>query len=897
MATLLYKTRGSASPQGKPKVYLCCHPEDAERFTEAVCDELLQKQNCAVWYLEDPHAVRDEELLDDLKSMQLFVMPVTRRLLSTENPAIDTEFAFATEHHIPVLPLMQEDGLDVLFNERCGDLQYLSRFVSDPTAIPYDEKLANYLSSVLIGDELAEKIRAAFDAYVFLSYRKKDRRYAQELMCLIHKHDFARDIAIWYDEFLTPGENFTDAIRKALRDSELFVLAVTPHLTEPDNYVMTTEYPLAREEGKPVLPAQMCPTDRDALAGAFDGIPACTDAHDDAAMSDALLDALRAVACRENDTPEHNFFIGLAYLGGVDVEVDRDRALTLITSAAEEGLTEALDKLVEMYRNGIGVERNFRTAIHWLERKAQFAQKRYTDNPTEENANDLFWCFMDCGDALKGIADLDGAKAYYQKGLELRVTLADETGTVEARRDLSVSYERLGDIAKAQGDLDGAKAYYQKGLELSLTLADETGTVQARRDLSISYNKLGDIAETQGDLDAAKTYYQKGLELRVTLADETGTVEARRDLSISYERLGDIAKVQGDLDGAKAYYQKGLELRVTLADETGTVEARRDLSVSYDKSGDIAEAQGDLDGAKTYYQKGLELAVTLADETGTVEARRDLSVSYERLGGIAEAQGDLDGAKAYYQKSLELAVTLADETETVQARRDLSISYNKLGDIAKVQGDLDGAKTYYQKDLELAVTLADETGTVEARRDLSVSYEKLGDIAKAQGDLDGAKTYYQKDLELSLTLADETGTVLARRDLSVSYNRLGDIAEAQGDLDGAKAYYQKGLELRITLADETGTAESIDDLAISHYKLAFVSDTAEKVTHLREALRLFTLLCEQCPQVPIYRQRRDIVQSELDKLTPADTSGNNTSPKKRNPLENELQNLFNSKKP
>ncbi|MBE6763827.1 MAG: tetratricopeptide repeat protein [Ruminococcaceae bacterium] len=879
MATLLYKTRGSASPQGKPKVYLCCCPEDAERFTEALCDELLQKQNCAVWYLEDPHAVRDEELLNDLKSMQLFVMPVTRRLLSTENPAIDTEFAFATAHHIPVLPLMQDDQLDVLFNERCGDLQYLSRFVSDPTAIPYDEKLANYLSSVLIGDELAEKIRAAFDAYVFLSYRKKDRRYAQELMRLIHKHDFARDIAIWYDEFLTPGENFTEAIRKALRDSELFVLAVTPHLTEPDNYVMTTEYPLAREEGKPVLPAQMCPTDRDALTGAFDGIPACTDAHDDAAMSDALLDALRAVACRENDTPEHNFFIGLAYLGGVDVEVDRDRALTLITSAAEQGLREALDKLVEMYQNGIGVERNYRTAIKWLERKAQFAQERYTEVPTKENAHDLFWCFIDCGDALKNIADLDAAKAYYQKSLDLAITLADETGTVEARRDLSVSYERLGNIAKSQGDLDGAKAYYQKGLELRITLADETGTVEARRDLSVSYDKLGDIAKAQGDLDGAKTYYQKGLELRVTLADETGTVEARRDLWVSYNKLGDIAIAQGDLDGAKTYYQKSLELAVTLADETGTVEARRDLWVSYNKLGDIAEAQGDLDTAKAYYQKGLELAVTLADEMGTVEARRDLSVSYNRLGDIAKAQGDLDGAKAYYQKGLELRLTLAAETGTVEARRDLSISYNRLGDIAKAQGDLDGAKTYYQKGLELAVTLADETGTVEARRDLWVSYNKSGDIAIAQGDLDGAKAYYQKGLELAVTLADETGTVEARRDLSISYERLGDIAKAQGDLGAAKTYYQKNLELAVTLADETGTAESIDDLAVSHYKLALVGDTAEKVTHLREALRLFTLLCEQCPQVPRYRKNRNIVQRQLNKIAPTDSDGNNTSPK------------------
>ena len=69
----------------------------------------------------------------------------------------------------------------------------------------------------LVSDEMAEKVRAAFDAYIFLSYRKKDRKYANELMRLIHKNDFCRDIAIWYDEYLVPGEDFNNAITEALK--------------------------------------------------------------------------------------------------------------------------------------------------------------------------------------------------------------------------------------------------------------------------------------------------------------------------------------------------------------------------------------------------------------------------------------------------------------------------------------------------------------------------------------------------------------------------------------------------------------------------------------------------------------------------------------------------------
>ena len=335
MANLKYKTRGDSNPQGKPRVYFCCHFEDFDKYFESVSDEILAKQNCVMWYC-DEKVVRNEDFFADLKQMQLFVMPVTANLLCTENEALDFEFKFAIENHIPVLPLMQENGLEELFNKKCGDLQFLDKNNTDTTAISYDEKLKKYLESVLIGDELAEKIRAAFDAYVFLSYRKKDRRYAQELMRLIHKNEFCRDIAIWYDEFLTPGENFNDSIKEALQKSGLFVLTVTPNLVNETNYIMTTEYPMAKQEGKPILPAELVPTDREQLSEKYEDIPNPADAYNEAELSEALLESIKKMAIKENDnSPEHNFFIGLAYLSGVDVEVDYERAVTLITNAAE----------------------------------------------------------------------------------------------------------------------------------------------------------------------------------------------------------------------------------------------------------------------------------------------------------------------------------------------------------------------------------------------------------------------------------------------------------------------------------------------------------------------------------------------------------------------------------
>ena len=228
MANLKYKAKGN-SPKGKSKVYFCCHEDDFEKYFESISNEVLSICDCAVWYA-DGSIVRDEDFLNDLAQMQLFVIPVTTGLLCTESAALKVDFKVATDVHIPVLPIMQEKGLEKLFSEKLGNLQFLERNQEDSTAISYEDKLKKYLESVLIGNDLVEKIRSSFDAYVFLSYRKKDRKYAQELMRLIHKNEFCRDIAIWYDEFLTPGEDFNDSIRDALKKSAVQEEAIRKYL-------------------------------------------------------------------------------------------------------------------------------------------------------------------------------------------------------------------------------------------------------------------------------------------------------------------------------------------------------------------------------------------------------------------------------------------------------------------------------------------------------------------------------------------------------------------------------------------------------------------------------------------------------------------------------------------
>ncbi len=908
MEYLSVKTRGNSDPGGKPRVYFTCHPDDFKNNFDKICGDILKNHDCAIYYTNDMTASLPEEYRDtDLGRMNLFVVPITFKLLKKANRAMDSDIVFALEKHIPVLPIMLESDINEYYAEKFGELQYLDPYSRDTTAISYEEKLKKYLSAVLFDDTTAERVRAAFDAYIFLSYRKKDRKYANELMRLIHADPVCRDIAIWYDEFLTPGESFSDNIEKMLGKSDLFTLLVTPNLVNENNYVKTVEYPQARDMGKNILPAEMVHTNRWKLKRQYCNIPDVIKAHNDAALKKSLAQAFSSYALRENDTdPAHNYLIGLAYLEGIDVEINHERAAELITSSAEAELPEAIEKLIEMYKSGEGVKRNHETALMWQKRLAELYKRRFLQDKTDDNAlrmENVFWnlgdycitlgklkdandaysamlemleyidtewkeryvslCYDSLGNIAKAEQNLALAKEYYEKDLEINKKLADSTGTPDALRDLSISYERLGNIAQAEQNLELAKEYYEKSLEILIKLADSTGTPDALRDLSVSYDKLGEIAQAEQNLALAKEYYEKSLEIRKKLAESTGTPEALRDLSVSYDKLGNISKAERNLTLAKEYYEKNLEIGKQLAECVGTPEALHDLSIIYDRLGNISEDEQNLELAKKYYEKSLEIDKKLVESTGTPDVLRGLSIGYSNLGDIAKAKQNLTLAKEYYEKALEIFVNLAESAGTVQALQDLSFGYDRLGDIAQAGQNLAEAKEYYEKSLEISKKLADSAGTPDALRDLSITYERLGNVAETEQNFTLAKEYYEKGLEIRKKLADSTGTVQALRDLSLSYNRLGDIAKAEQDFVLAKEYYDKGSEISKKLAENTGTAQAYDDLALSYYKLACI--LIDKPL-FQKAYEIWEKLNRQFPQIRTFADRLDMAKEILNKF-------------------------------
>jgi len=891
MVQLKYKTRGMTDPGRKNKVYFSCHPDDFSRFFDTVSDEILDRQNCAVWYRDESDPYVEEDHLSDLSRMQLFVMPVTAKLLNTKNRALDVEFKFAVDHHIPVLPIMQESGLGADFNARCGSLQYLDKFANDPTAISYGEKLTKFLSEVLIGDELAEKIRDAFDAYVFLSYRKKDRKYAQELMRLIHKNEFCRDIAIWYDEFLTPGENFNDSIKEALEKSGLFVLAVTPNLINEENYIMTTEYPMARREQKPVLPAELVPTDKDVLREKYDGIPECTDAHNSVALSDALLESIQKMAIKENDSsPEHNFFIGLAYLGGIDVEVDHERALSLITSAAEAGLLEAVEKLVSMYMAGDGVARSFEKAIVWQKKAAELYGESFYKELTWESLES--WLVSYIGIAGKYSVmnrDKDAIDTYHHiiKICDSIAHLTESDKLVDNTRLRYKAQACMFAASSYNSETDRKKAiqYSRKALDILEPLYNEDfvrGSAWIKKDYANSLSFVGENYRLSNDIDTALTYFTKACAIKKENYERYKDLFFAIDYAQGLVTVASISLLRYETDAASENYLKAMAVLDLAEQEDGTgqtVPLYVDCALSYST---VLRTVGDQEGLLELLGKIIERINEYYEESGVMlyysafRAHIFLGQAYYMQEAFAKARGPLYDAERLnrefyltHGKVIDVPLTLSvyslianveyRERDLVTARRYLSSAVTYAEECLKLGYNvhaMDCAAVYSlysslefeeenfaegKRYIERAVDILESNDLSETdMRALPMYfsiYINYAVLKFEENDMRGAATYGQKCIDLYRNYEKIAPGIAQMANIVPSYYLVA-LAKSQLDKKEAKSYMLESCEYFERAVRENASVNNYDGLATMYLCLSGIAGLLERSKWTKKATKI-----------------------------------------------------------
>ncbi len=554
MPGLLYLTRGGDLPTEKPNILLLSHPSDLPLAISTVADDVLTAIDAAVWYSDTGlDHISDVDLAD----MNLVILPVTALLLSDFSP-VARILGIAAARMLPVLPILIEEISLVDFESRLGTVQLLDR--RENLTVDYSRKLRDRLEELDVGSRVRETIAANLDATLFLSYRHIDRPLANRLMSAIHDVPELRDVAIWYDEQLTVGNDYNDEILTSVRTSDVFVLAVTPSLLEDGNYVMTEEYPTAVRAAVPILPVMMQATDITALRAKYEGIPDPISPEEiPTALPSILGDRLNLT----NDTdPIHLYYVGLAYHLGISVEIDHARAVELLCQSAELGCPAAYRRLAAIYIFGNGVTACNETAITYYRKYLAACEGLYrADESSDDNLSLLINAYSLLFSALN-IEEGEERLAIARVAVDHSLNLAKRTLSVKAFRLLVRALARLAEMYKERLDYAQASEIYTIALRQARKVYETTSSLE---DLEQYISQLRAAASVKLSEDKP----QEAVDLILTalrLLEDEGEHRHADDLRLRtlaarvYDTLSTVCDCLEDYDGSISACKKAIEL-------------------------------------------------------------------------------------------------------------------------------------------------------------------------------------------------------------------------------------------------------------------------------------------------------------------------------------------------
>ncbi len=875
MVDFMFKTRGMTNPRGKTKIYFTCHPDDFELTFDKICDDILGIHDCAIYYTEKMDSIISE---DDLKInfdlMNLFVIPITSKLLKTKNRAIDLDFQYAKNNGIPVLPIMFEPGLDELYADesRFGELQYINPFSTDPTEISYYDKLRKYLETLFVSGETVERVQKEFDAHIFLSYRKKDRFYANELMRLIHSNRACRDIAIWYDEFLTPGERFNENITKILKDSNIFTLLVTPNLLEEPNgkpnFVMGNEYPAAKEIGLQIVPAEMEYTDKDLLIEKFTDIPECIDPRDKTVFKEYMIATLSKLSITTNDdNPEHNYLIGLAYRDGIDVEIDRPKGLDLIKEAANAGWSEAAKQLALMYYYGLIVEKDYTQAAYWQNKYVEGLRQDILKDPSSSRLK------FDLIDAIRFETEIcrNGTSVnndpyrlikLCEEALDLceKVELTDDYASsrfIESKlntlRSLAILHEFVGNYDKAFATYDRALDLWTIIQKSDESIEDPRTVISNKWRIAQVHHDMGILLEKKADYSAAVDEFEKACLIYQEISLDNADFIP---IMIGVYNATSHSAAYVNVQKADKYSQAAVELSESLYNSNNRLYDLIYAKALLSRTFVLSElATSDFDELENLCEKAVSI-FEVHKHDGSLETLFDLMNASYKLAGIYRRRFDIENADKYYSDSVDVANMLVNSTDidTKESIAHLSFDYGTflIGFSSK---DIDLAIEYLNRALKLFEEVSEfkpkcrkyvdeaadvikriETLDVEEinaqRKNLSANdtdkvrayyqfqyFFERGAAAEQSCNYEKAILYYESVLE-QIEILESVGAPIDRMTIADIHDRMAYCYEMQKIYDKAKLNYAQAVLLATSEAKEAGTSETYASAINYVWKLA-----------------------------------------------------------------------------
>lgn len=332
--SLKCRPSGNRKSKWKNKVFVSAIQEDYKKHLEQICDWFSDDSIDVYYYDEDDFDVDSYGQL--VSQMNAMVVVVTEAFLKDSCRSKTLDINLARRYDIPIFPVYF-DGSIQAFNEQIGNLELINTKEGD-----FLYKIRKQLNQCLANEALFDRVKKEFSNKIFLSYRKSDVRVARSLLDLLHQDERFWDVSIWYDDYLTPGEDYDDEIESQILDCDVFLMAVTSNLLQENNYVQKYEYPYAREANKFIVAVASERVDEQELNSKYPGLPDVISIDKVNQAIDILLEKLREKQTHIENEVKHKYYIALAYYWGIGVKKDTDYALKLLLDCVHSGHVPAI---------------------------------------------------------------------------------------------------------------------------------------------------------------------------------------------------------------------------------------------------------------------------------------------------------------------------------------------------------------------------------------------------------------------------------------------------------------------------------------------------------------------------------------------------------------------------
>ncbi len=778
------------------KIFCNFHKKDLEHFAK-IKKDIFDICKCSLSYCESDSEPEDEKELEfTVANSNLYVLIVSSNLLFDSN--LDMQpYQMAIKNNIPILPILVENGLEEIFNEKFGNIQCISTCLEalDPTAVPYIEKLQNFLTQSFSLSFDVDKIRGSFDTSIFLSYRKKDRLHAQKLLEIIHSSDKLKNIAVWYDEFLIPGEDFNDSIRSELENSAIFMLMVTPSILEDKNYIKIVEYPIAQSLNKSIIPVETVPTNAAQLQTSYPDIPKPVTALSTEHLKDVILDVLKENGVHISErTAERDLFIGFAFLKGLYVEKNTSIAFEMIERSADAGIIDAIKMLVSIYKYGDGCAINTEKAAMRQREYIQYLISRFENEPTQDNAVDVLNAYKSLSDIFVRNGDTDNAA----EALSNIISFLDGSpfkNDLFAKKHSAETYESMAFLFINAGNYNRARyEYLEKAINLRKEIYDLKTVENAAVDLVNAYLALARCQAESDDIIGLKQ------TIKVDLKQTANTLLEYRITDVHIESLQTLQKVVSGLnrmgeylnllnmqDKALIFIGTAVNLADAINRHYNTVNTAI-LAYNAFKNDGLQHIKINVENhlrvAEDSFTNAHNIALSLLEQSETTETVLIVAESYINMARIMHKLKNSDAAIENLNSAFEMYKSISATLHTLPAKQKLYQSYYFSAEIYSELKDFENALLMFDKGLAINDDIIQNSHLAIYKLEMADALKQKGEILKKQWEFDEALNCFAKMHQLVKAGAHKNAHIFL---IAESYEKLIAAHKSLGNIEEANA--------------------------------------------------------------------------------------------------------------